>query len=336
MNLFPDTSNASLNTAIANESILEWQPGDYYIDDTITVRNKWGLQFRGSGYPILHWVGPPDRPMILLENVRDSVFASFQIEADNPLLAGIQSIRNNQGITVTPRYNSFHNISMGCVGGQLGDGFLFGGGDDANNDFELLIQCSVNNYSDTGYKIANSQVYGVRLIQCEALGNGIGQYGCLTTGAGGYFTWEGGGTNANTVADFGLGRQGPQPFVIDGAVCEGSAKFLSAASWSGASSTVTVKNCRFAANGSDDTIIVFKRAGLLRLENCQMGDGTIGNIRPLAIEYNVLDAAKRPWSFFIFTGNTFYTNLSNPFTGLSPTTAYGNARMTGDGIGEPL
>jgi len=159
--------------------------GDYRLTDTIVVRSMAGLKFTGAsiGRTVFHWAGPADRPMFLLQDVRDSAFTDFTIAANStyPLKTGIQT-ENRRARLLPPSANQFQNIVIDCTGpGGLGFGLriTLGAGGDSNNEFHDFIRCNVRNYR-IGFSIEHSQSHTNRFYACGFSANDSGEIGLRT------------------------------------------------------------------------------------------------------------------------------------------------------------
>jgi hypothetical protein len=251
-------------------------PGSYRLTDTLRVQNVRGLSFKGAspGGTRFHWAGPPDRPMFLLADTRDSVFAGFRIVASpvRPLHTGIRS-ENAPESLIPPTHNQFENVFMdGTAEGGLGYGFRIavGGGGDANNEFHDFIRCNVANYR-IAYSIEHSQSHTNRFYSCGFAGNGLGEAGVRTVD--GSFYWYGGGGGGNRVADFLLGTPNVTVSIINGNF-EASARLLATAGPTGARWPILVQGVRFSADRlhADGVMIDVQTPGPLTLIGNAFGE----------------------------------------------------------------
>jgi len=228
-----DTSGfqAAIDTAMAHHQggIVHAPAGTYLIKDSLFVSADRVLKFRGDGSAstILIWIGPPDRPLLLLDGQRDSVFGYFSIRTmpGQPLHAGIvsktQDLVSHQRI---PTNLAFYDIVIDGAGG-LDYGWRISPGlrpdgtwGDYNNENHYFVECEVRDYSIAGYSVEHSQAKMQTFINSRFDGGHRGQYGVATLFGriSGSFRWTGGSGGGNLIADFGLGGSDDFILVRDG------------------------------------------------------------------------------------------------------------------------
>lgn len=294
----------------AGKPPLQFGGGRYLIANTIRFGDIEGIVVDGQG-AVLVWGGPPDTPMILIEDVRDSVFRDFKIlsSRQNPLAAAIRS-QNGEGNAVVPTQNRFENIQIeGTQPGGLGKGFQFalGPGGDNNNDINSFYDCSVRNYGTAAWSFEHSQSVRHALIRCRFSGNRAGQYGVTTGdspgGNGGQFSIFDGAGGGNTVADFFLGAPN-RPVQIVGFESENSTRLLVTNGGTGAF-VVRLQGIRYADNSihSDRAAVIFSFPGPLEISSSQFGSGGTG-----AVQIRI-NAGSIPGYFRIY-GNNFLNSDS--------------------------
>lgn len=277
--------------------------GVYRITNTILIRDTQGLRFAGAspGGTLFIWDGPPDKPMFLLQDVRDSIFIDFQIRSwpHTPLHTGIQT-ENAQGGFYAPSQNQFEHLMVNGTQEGLQYGFRVakGSGGDRNNDFHEFVRCKVRNYTKAGFTVEHSQSHTNRFYSCSFNAYSRGEAGVKTVD--GSFSWFGGGGGGNTVADFVLGKPNVIISVIN-ANFEDSARLLLTGPSSGAAWPIMIQGVRWPGGKmhKDRIIIDVGNPGPLVLKNNLFGSTGNAHIPRVRLRTNV------PGNSLISQGNVW-------------------------------
>ncbi len=280
-----DTSafQAAIDGAMAHHQggIVHAPAGTYLISDSLVVSADKVMKFRGDGSTatLLEWRGPPDRPLLILDGHRDSVFGYFSIRttAGWPLQTGIVSKTHDEFPPPRiPTNLAFYDILIDGSAG-LGHGFRIipgvrsdGTPNDYNNEFHYFVGCDVRDYDVAGYSVEHSQAKTHTFLNSRFDGGFRGQYGVVTLMhlVAGSFRWIGGGGGNNLAADIGPGGNDDFILVRDGTF-SGSARFLESGFAAGAWNINLYRN-HWSSQPSllapDGRIINYHKAGPLVLE----------------------------------------------------------------------
>jgi Pectate lyase superfamily protein len=317
------TAIQSATTALRRGGTVCIPAGDYRITRTITVDSVMGIRLMGDGGSTrLVWDGDDRSPLLLLSSVQNAEIHGFEIIAlaSRPLDVAIQCITRS-GATLASKHNMFVNLRINGVTRGIRKGFQIGGGGvDANNDFHVFENCTVENYSNVAYSIENTEVYGLLFINCLFMGNEGGQIGVATNqyaGRGGNFSWVGGGGGNNQIADFYIGVPNSGPISIANAVFERSARFLKTDGPSGVSGMVEVAGIRWSGDAlaTDGVAIDFRFAGPLIIRNSRIGED-----RTKALKISWSPGGPPESGVFVFEGNAVRRAPgSSLFVGRQPT-----------------
>ncbi len=223
---------ASIDAAMANGQggIVHVPAGTYMISDSLYVGGHEVLKFRGDGSAgtVLEWHGPSDRPLLLLDAQRDSVFGYFTIRSipGRRLHAGIVSkFQDGDSYSRIPTNLAFYDIVIVGTGGGLDFGWRISPGLrpdgtwwDGNNENHYFVECEVRDYSMAAYSVEHSQAKMQTFLNSRFDGGHRGQYGVATLFGrmSGSFRWTGGSGGGNLAADFGLGGSDDFILVRDG------------------------------------------------------------------------------------------------------------------------
>lgn len=292
-NVTDDTTafQSAIDAAIADRGVVVIEPRMYKIGDTLKVENADGFRMGGRGGgsssgsqgAVLNWHGAADRPAVQFRSCRNSHSENLRIVATTPLLAGVD-IRRITGGTINPARNTFRNVEVNGITDKLGAGFTIScdAGQDANNDFNMFLNCVAANYgtagglftAPSGFSIRHSQSLGNMMLNCHANASATGEYGC-TNGVGGgalgNFHWIGGGTSNNKIAAFfvGIGSGGVS---VEKTQSEGDAKLLLTTGPGRLNMPISFRNCRYNPRtnlAADNRWIDYKLQGALVIDNCQ-------------------------------------------------------------------
>lgn len=250
-------------------------PGVYPINDTIEIRDVWGLRYLGSSQTLFVWVGDDaTKPIFKMAHCNHCVIDGLYTRALGAALGHLQMLRDNApGWSVTPSYNRIFNSSFEGQG-NTAYGVIIGGPGavDANNEFNVFDQVSVYGYTEAGFYAPNSQAFGTLMMNCTTSGQGVGKYGLDTGGVGASIRWIGGSFDHNTAADMRLGRTS-QAHIIDGPQSESSARFLDLTL--DAMIQVVARGVRWTGQGihADMKCIRTNNTALLTLDSCTIGEG---------------------------------------------------------------
>lgn len=328
----PSDNVAMLRSAIASAtidrgSILQLgktifvAPGDYEIDDTIEIRNTFGLRFVGSGFSTRFiWKGAADKPMFKIAHCRDLEFGNILLSFQTLCQCGIYVLKDFlEGSTIVPTHNRFFHIYMQGQS-NVTYGFSLGSENsvDANNDFMYFENCEVANYREVAWFLPTSQSYNHLMVNCRAIGDGINSKHAIKTGnlLCGSFKWQGGAVAQNTVSDFYLGRN-YQPYSIDGVNSEVSARFIISTN---AYNQIMVSNCRWAANELHEdgqAIVLSANTYNFTMDNCSIGDGAYPT-RELYLQFNFANQAAYDRSGVIVRNCRVYSAAEDIWSAYAP------------------
>ena len=221
---------AAIDAAMGHHQggIVHIPVGTYQIRDTLYVSADRVLKFRGDGSAstILIWIGPSDRPLLLLDGQRDSILAYFSIRTipGQPLHAGIVSKTHDLNEQRLPTNLAFYDVVIDGAGG-LDYGWRITPGvrpdgtfRDYNNEYHYFVECEVRDYTIAGYSIEHPQAKMQTFLNSRFDGGHRGQYGVATLFGLQHasFRWFGGSGGRNLIADFGLGGSDDFILVRDG------------------------------------------------------------------------------------------------------------------------
>jgi hypothetical protein len=281
---------AAITAAIAGRGIVVLPPKTYKITDTLTLTDATGIRVIGQSGgssvstdvgTVLMWYGDAASPAVQLATCRYCTLENMQIFAQQNLLIGVEIRRTT--LNVIPARNRIENVKVQGHTNKLGRGFVISADVDANNDFNIFINCSASNYGEgtgavftntAGFSVEQSQSLGNLFINCFAVGSATGEYGfsnAIGSGALGSFSVIGGGTADNTVATFYIGI-GSGIIAIEDCQCEGDAMLLLTTGPAAVQQNISMRGVRYnpeeALNG-DDYWIKYMLQGTLELSNCQ-------------------------------------------------------------------
>jgi len=318
-------------------------PGVFEIEDTLTFSSLRGFLLKGTGHASrLVWTPTePTKNIIEMADCRDSRISDLQISTSGTCNAAIK-MTGTAGDGV-PTHNLFENVMMDIGGAQYG--FQIGGASpatDANNDFMEFHNCEIYNYLDSAVKyVSSSQAYSHLFLNCSFLGDGTNSkysIDCGATGGAGGFSVIGGWSAGNTEAAFRIASTWHASVLIQSHGDEGNNRFLVSTSYS----QIKISGCRLAGNGinADKTMIIAGgQNSSLIIDNCDIGDGTVGGTVALIVARVTYgsDANAQTHGRFVFTNNTVYSTLDGttwddwPFdnvNGCMPTEMHGNIVIT--------
>ncbi len=292
--------------------------GTYRISNTLRVQNVNGIGILGMGGKTrLSWNGPADRPLLLLQDVRQSRFADFTVTSSpvTPLLEGVR-MENASGGVWSPAFNQFENVTVdGTNTGGLDKGWqlALGTGGDANNDFHTFTSCFVNYATTAAWSLEATQEHCIQFFNCYAYGGERGVAASLNAGSGGHFQWRGGFIGSMSVTAFETGNTVGLPDVIEGLSCEGCARLLVTGGPSGAPLHIALRDIRFASNGldPDGKVIIYKHPGVFEMSGCSIGDTSS---KALAVEWNPITPESVAVVGYLFSVRSchFRSSLATP------------------------
>jgi len=304
------------STTIDKSVHITFGRGTYTVTGTITIQNTYGVNIEGAGMSssnsnggsTFSWSGADDTPMFVLDDVRDSVFKDFSINANSatPLTTAFYLV-NGSGSSVTPTNRTFERIRINGTNGGIGKGiqWALGAGGDSNNSDDTIRSVNVVNYGTAAFSIEHPQSKAHRFYSSNINSGGYGQYGIYVSN--GSFSWFGGGGGNNSVTDFYIGAAN-DVISIEGGNFEGSGRLLETGGPSSAPHSVTITGVRWsdADVNADNVAILYQQRGSLNLIGNLIGAGT----NPLEIKVESTGAA-----YGVAIGNQIKTSLDNPFTG---------------------
>ena len=300
--------------------VLHVPPGRYRITRTIRVESVSGIGIVGEGgRSVFQWDGPASGPMLLLSDVRQSLFRDFQIVSlpNRPLAEGVR-IENGGGSSWSPSLNHFDGVSVdGTNTGGLGIGFRVSGqgeGGDADNDFHSWHRCVVSR-AVRAWVLEPTQSHGLTLDQCRAASVGEVAVDCI----GASFHWRGGFIGGAQIA-FRTREFVGVPSSIENVSLEGCGRLLQSGGPSGAPYGLTLRGVRFASDAlaADGKVIDYRHPGPLLVENCFLGDRPE---KPLLVEWNPIADSPEVVPTFRITDTVFRSSRGgNLFKTRRPTT----------------
>lgn len=279
------------NAALADVTVnkiggeLRLGPGDWVINDTLTVRDVRGLVIRGTGKCTrLIWQGAANKPALMLAHTHFCRVEDIEIvfSPSYPGYAGVQILRDNIGSpTYVPTQPLLKSVSV-QGNGYCTHGFVVGGQGsvDANNDFNEFRDCTAS-ACNNGWYLTGSQSYGNIMWNCY--GSSCSEYG-VRNGDGAVacgFAWYRGRMGGNGIADFGiLGTRWGERLIIDGVNCEASEMFIHIPV-AGSRIMLDVVNCRWSvASSVNDVVMLINGPCRMTIEGNSMGSGDSGNHSP--------------------------------------------------------
>lgn len=259
------------------------------VGGTLTLNSVNGLTISGPGpsaFTFL-WVSASGTvPLWQLNGCNRCLFEGFYIKssAGTGLLDTAFRIDRLAGVPPVSQGNIFRRVIVeGTNAGGLNRGFHFSSANgDSNNDFHVLDEVTVYNYSAEGVLIQGTQGYGHQLLDTHLIAaSATGQYAVRCEQ--GMFQMRGGLVGGNTVADFSIGV--PQGnVVIENMISEGSKRFLvTAAAYSGAGRPIRIVSNRWSSDAlhSDGKMIIYQHSGPLVMINNELGEwGVTGAVIP--------------------------------------------------------
>lgn len=307
--------------------------GNYYINDTVYIRDAFGFVLSGDGFQTnLLWNGDDEtKSAIVLSHARQCTLKDFIINMTTDAYAAIQCRRDNhEGFVNSPSMNRFKNIFIDGQGKHR-YGIAFGGEGsiDANNDFNYLETVSSSHYSDAGFLLWGSQSYNNEFVNCRAASYYNGDYGVYTGEVGGSFHWRGGFVGGNEIADFAIGRSN-QPYHIEGFNSEGSQHVLEIIPEF--FTHVKLNNFRWAGNAKPEggAIILQSQTAdtqlQLEISNGRMGTGLGGNPADFTLPIKFND-----YSSFRLDQSVVCSSASNVFPTDTPSSGAGNVQILNEG-----
>lgn len=313
-------------------------PGVFQINGTLTFQSLRGFKLEGTGHASrLVWTAAePTLNIIEIVDCRNSRISDLQISTSGTCNAVIK-MSGTAGDGV-PTHNLFENVMMDIGGAQYG--FQIGGASpatDQNNDFMEFHNCEIYNYLNSGVVfVSSSQAYSYLFLNCSWMGDGTNSkysIDCGTSGGAGGFNVIGGWSSGNTEAAFRIASSWHAPVLIQSHGDEGNNRFLVATSFS----QIKISGCRLAGNGvnADKTMIIAGgQNSSLIIDNCDIGDGTIGGTVALKVAKVSFGSTANAQTHgrFVFTNNLIYSTLDGsawddwPFDsdGILPTEMHGN------------
>lgn len=319
-------NSANLKAALADSisgtlgRTLIIPPQTYNLDDVFPIQNVLGLRVVGYGGQtrLVSRKNADSGSLFDLSDVRESTFRDLNIWIDAPLFCAFRT-RNKAGGTV-PSFNLFENIRAESSD-KLTHGIQIGSGEpdtiDANNDFHVFRRFYLGGYTSAGaFLRGSSQAYNNAFENCLFYGGTGAQYGVNAGGNyPGSFHWRGGFLHNHAAADFIIGRH-YQPFIIEGACSEGSARFLVIDN--AAHTHVLVRGVRYAANSlhADGRAVIASGRYRAMFELNRFGDGSNGV--PIKFDFNTtVNGTTQAW--VKFTGNDIYSPDGNVWINAVPT-----------------
>ena len=294
------------------------------VTDTIVVPSGEGYHLRGLSMRKtgLRWKGPPDRPMFLLRDMRDSVFENFSIEAANPLRSvfEIGPVNLAPGRIVTSNnhrkriYVQGHD-RLGCFvqyGGVGYDGWNY---PNVNNEANIDEDCIIEN-CEYGIKFYGNQCKDNVVNRCRFSGGTKGKAAIYSTGS--FASTFGGGYGFET---FFLQADTADTLMILAPSVEACGRLLHARGpdpnnpTTGAPQSITLYGGRFMCDAlhADRKAIMIHSGGDCDIRNIQLGLGE-QPIPCIALESFLVSFVVANVDFGSYgstPGNSFFSGTSN-------------------------
>ena len=352
------TDSASAIQAAINASgaaNLYFPKGTYLVASTLTFTSQVNksVDFGGSTFS---WRGSSSASVFSINDCQQCIFSNGRIatSASYPAVSAI-SLINGSGSTVAPSKNVFNLIQIeGTSLNALTYGVFIsagGGGGDANNDFHQFNDCTVYNYTNSGFYSDGTQMYGIMAINCSFTAASSATASCSFThnANGGSLYVYGGGSANNTYTDFLMTGPG-RPTTIQGFISENCASFLRTTGSGAAISAITILNSTWENNTastiySDKKVINFTYQGQIIVDGCYFTStdaaadfvltaagsaGYIqkaGQIRATAIQSSNVNPLKNSWDIDATTIIDRSNASLNPL--LLNTATYGTGQFNG-------
>lgn len=248
--------------------------GDYPISRTLAVRKSHGFRIVGEGSrrSRLIWTGSAGsgNPTVAMD--LDGVFLGEVRGVGLALAAGASAdigIRIQTQSFISTR-DSLFDVEVNGEAGDLKTAIKVGDGLDANNDFHVFQQVVVGGYTDYGFNVANTQIFNLVFLDCQANGFAPGSAKASQVGihlAAGTLSWFGGGGRNHTVADMNLATHGNAPVIVSGASFEGSARLLTNGGPNQVLVFMQLDGVKYRSAGSDNRFIELFNPGIHLIEN---------------------------------------------------------------------
>ena len=259
---------AALDAAALQVGALVYLPaGAYHLQNTLHVDTDNFIRIMGTPQTQLVWRGDDESPLLLLDAIRESVFSSFEIVAEEPLHTAVESRTQPPPILRIPTANAFYGIKVDGRGGNLDFGFRVTPAEyldvtglsffqDTNNEEHLFAQIEVRGYAEAAFSIEHGQSKTHLLLDCHVDGEGIGRFGVtLREGLSrGSFKWVGGTSRNHAVADIGLGSATDFVLVEDG-VFTGSPAFVDATFSGNSVYPITLRNNDWTGSSASQPVV---------------------------------------------------------------------------------
>lgn len=293
-------------------------PGSFYVNDTLTIADVYGLKLSGTaGATFIKWSGANNtKPVLLLSHCRNCEVSDLLFHmSTSAAYAAVQCRRDDhEGATISPSANNFTNVFVDGTGHIYA--FVIGGAGsvDANNDFNVFNNCTATGYTEAGYLLTGTQSFNNLFYNCWAVHTGA-NYGVYTGSNGASLVWDGGAVGGHVVADFQLGRSG-FPQVAKNFNSEGSQHVLEIIDE--LYTHITLDNFRWSGNAKTGggamikTNLTTPRAHQLKISNARMGDSS--GSAALTIPINLSAAGA-----LTLTDSTLITSAADPFPNSKPT-----------------
>ena len=170
---------AAIDAAIASNlgDAVFMPAGTYLISDTLTIASVHGLRFTGCGTASVlrwngTWVAEAYKPAIKVWGCQKVSVGHFAMDvaATKRLSRGIQIATSGDPPYVSSR-NVVHDMQMSCAG-KIDTGVYIGGGTDANNDFHVIRNVTIQEFGRFGVHIGTlaTQAYDIVLENVFATG----------------------------------------------------------------------------------------------------------------------------------------------------------------------
>lgn len=161
--------------------------GTYRLTSTPTIAAVQGLRFTGSGGALFVWDGEwaagAYEPAFHIRGCQQVELAHFAlvVAAGKRLSVGIQVSTGGVSPYVSTR-NHVHHVQMAFAG--RGDvGVWIGNGTDANNDFNVISDCTVQGFRRHGVYVDGTQAYDQQLDRVFCVGDYLTTTGNIALGS---------------------------------------------------------------------------------------------------------------------------------------------------------
>lgn len=299
--------------------------GIFIVSSTINIYGKRSVHMVGTGVDLanniadpsahrgteLRWNGNNSTPVILLRGSRQCSIRGMVIWFEDAGHTAIEQQTDSIGGSTANSYHDLfikpHSVSSNYTYGLR---LTQGSGGNANNDFTLCQNVTIDGAGEAAVSIEHTQAVRSQFIHCSFGGHGA-KYGISSVTSFGVL--DGGSSGGNSEADFYLPSAiSTQPVYIKGWASESSGCLLDA--YAGTSiMRLTLDDVSFNPGSNlraDNRMIDWDCRSLLQMRNCNIGTSTsVAGEVYLNRGGGYVETFQASWE-----GVTVTSSLANPFT----------------------